>query len=133
MLNINKLENAITEAKFTKAKLCSTLGIARTTLDSILNGSDTKISTIESISKVLNVKIGFLFDEEVSEVRTAGRDYVEGGKIEHRGTEYNGVVTSCEDSGDKDQVAVLRAERDELRKELLDAQRKIIDLMGKQK
>lgn len=107
MLNISKIEKAMAEGHFTKAKFCSATGIARTTLDAILNGSDAKISTIETISKVLNVRIGFLFDEEV-EVRTAGRDYVEQGKIQHSGTEYNG--TGSIESDLRDQIAILKSQ-----------------------
>lgn len=114
------------EGKITKTKLCSATGIARTTLDAILNGSDAKISTIEAISKVLKIKIGFLFDEEIDvDVRQAGRDYVEKGKIEHNGTEYNGPV-SVSDSD-------LAAENAELKRELIEAQRKIIKLMEERK
>lgn len=123
MLNIKKIENAMTNGRFTKSKLCSATGIARTTLDAILNGSDAKISTIESISRVLNVKISYLFDEEV-DVRQAGRDYVERGKIEHQGTEYNGPVTV---EGD------LAKENAELRRKLIEAQDKIIKLMEDRK
>lgn len=113
----------MSEGKITKAKLCATTGIARTTFDAILNGSDAKISTIEAISKVLKVKIGFLFDEEI-EVRQAGRDYVEDGKIEHKGTEYNGPVSI---SSDKEME--LEKENAELKRMLIDAQNKIIKLM----
>lgn len=120
MLNTKKIEQSMAVGKMTKAKLCSATGIARTTLDAILNGSDAKISTIEAISKVLNVRIGFLFDEE-NEVRSAGRDYVEGGKIEHKGTEYNGPVTIADEA--------LRAENERLKEELLEAKQEIIDLL----
>lgn len=80
----------MTECGITKVKLCSATGIARTTLDAILNGADAKISTVEAIASELHLHIGYLFDEEEIQVRTAGRDYVERGKIEHRGPEYNG-------------------------------------------
>ncbi|WP_290083933.1 helix-turn-helix domain-containing protein [Paramuribaculum intestinale] len=120
MLNTKKIEQSMAVGKMTKAKLCSATGIARTTLDAILNGSDAKISTIEAISKVLNVRIGFLFDEE-NEVRSAGRDYVEDGKIEHKGTEYNGPVTIADEA--------LRAENERLKEELLEAKQEIIDLL----
>ena len=123
MLNTKKIERAMAEGKVTKTKLCSATGIARTTFDAILNGSDAKISTIEAISKVLKIKIGFLFDEEV-EIREAGRDYVERGKIEHQGTEYNGPVTV---EGD------LAKENAELRRKLIEAQDKIIKLMEDRK
>ena len=107
MLNTKKIEAAMTEGKISKAKLCTITGIARTTLDAILNGSDAKISTIESISKVLNIRIGFLFDEEI-EVRAAGRDYVEKGKIEHTGPEYNG--TGSIESDLREQIAQLKSQ-----------------------
>lgn len=108
MLNVKKIETAMSDNKITKAKLCSSTGMARTTLDAILNGSDAKISTIEAISKILNVKIGFLFDEEVDvEIRKAGRDYVEKGKIEHRGTEYVGTSTEADL---RDQIAQLKSQ-----------------------
>lgn len=125
MLNIKKIENAMTNGRFTKSKLCSATGIARTTLDAILNGSDAKISTIESISRVLNVKISYLFDEEV-DVRQAGRDYVEGGKVEFKGAEYNGPVTV---GGEGD----LARENADLRRKLIEAQDKIIKLMEDRK
>lgn len=95
------------EKKISKAKLCSSTGIARTTLDAILNGSDAKISTIETIAGVLNVKIGFLFDEEI-EFRSAGRDYVERGKIEHHGTEVSGTTTTETDL--RDQIEILKSQ-----------------------
>ncbi|WP_290088568.1 helix-turn-helix transcriptional regulator [uncultured Duncaniella sp.] len=127
MLNIKKIKKAMSEGKITKAKLCSTTGIARTTFDAILNGSDAKISTIEAISRVLKVKIGFLFDEEI-EVRSAGRDYVEDGKIEHKGTEYNAPVTIA-----SDKERELEKENADLRQQLIDAQKKIINLMEERK
>ncbi len=107
MLNVKKIETVMSDNKISKAKLCSSTGIARTTLDAILNGSDAKMSTIEAISKMLNVKIGFLFDEEVDvELRTAGRDYVEKGKIEHKGPEY----ASTSEADLRDQIAQLKSQ-----------------------
>lgn len=118
MLNVSKLEKAMMELGFTKVKLCSTTGIARTTLDAILNGADAKISTIESLASALHLQIGFLFDEDI-EVRTAGRDYVESGNIEHHGTEYNGTSSIEHD---------LRAQIAQLKSQLEDKER-IIKLL----
>lgn len=106
MLNFKKIENAMIEHKVSKAKLCSSTGIARTTLDAILNGSDTKVSTIESIASALNLRIGYLFDED-TEIRSAGRDYVERGKIEHSGPEYHGVSNEADL---RDQIAQLKSQ-----------------------
>lgn len=47
-----------------KKALCETAKIARTTFDSILKGADAKISTIETIAKILNVPVGYLFEED---------------------------------------------------------------------
>lgn len=108
MLNVKKIEIAMTECRINKVKLCAATGIARTTLDAILNGADAKISTIEAIASELHVHIGYLFDEEV-EVRAAGRDFVERGKIEHNGTEYNGTTNSLE-TDLRDQIAQLKSQ-----------------------
>ena len=107
MLNVKKIENAMLEQKISKAKLCSSTGIARTTLDAILNGSDAKISTIESIAGILNVKIGFLFDEEI-EYRSAECDYVKRGKIEHHGMEMSGTATM--ETNLRDQITILKSQ-----------------------
>ena len=50
-------------AKINKAQLCTKTGIARTTLDAILNGSDARISTIEAIARLGAVwsAVTFLF------------------------------------------------------------------------
>lgn len=125
MLNISKIEIVMREQKISKAQLCSISNLARTTLDSILNGSDARISTIESIAKALNVRVGYFFDEEELEVRAAGRDYVEKGKIEHHGAEYNAPMT-CANSE-------LEKENAELKQKLIDAQERIIKLMEERK
>ena len=63
MLNVNKITSAMAAAKINKAQLCTKTGIARTTLDAILNGSDARISTIEAIARVLEVPISEFFDD----------------------------------------------------------------------
>lgn len=61
MLNVRKIEQAMSDAKITKAQLYSRTKIARTTLDAVLNGSDAKISTIETIANALGVPVSLLF------------------------------------------------------------------------
>lgn len=90
-LNLNKLSSEIERSKFTKAELASRCSIDRKTIENVLAGRDPKVSTVISLATILGLRISYLFDEEVTEIRQAGRDYVEDGKIEHRGTEYNGV------------------------------------------
>lgn len=127
MINTKKIEAQIESTKISKARLCSQLHIARSTLDAILNGGDAKISTIEAIANALNVKIGFLFDEEEKiQIREAGRDYVEKGKIEHHGTENN-ISESYSTS-----ISDLEKENAELKNQLIEAQATIIDLLKKQ-
>ena len=109
MLNTKKLEQSMSEACKTKADICRITGMGRPTLDAILKGSDARISTIEAIAKALNIKIGFLFDEEVDvDVRAAGRDYVENGKIEHNGSEYAG--NSSLEADLREQIAILKSQ-----------------------
>lgn len=131
MLNAKKLEEQMETSKISKSKLCSRVHIARTTLDAILNGGDAKISTIEAIANELNINIGFLFDEEEKiQIRKAGRDYVEKGKIEHKGNE-NHNVSSKQDSGLEIENAELKKELYETKQKLITAQERIIELMDK--
>ena len=123
-LNICKLSKEIEGSKYSKMEIASKCGIDRKTIENVLAGRDPKLSTVVSLASILGLKISYLFDEEI-EVRQAGRDYVEDGKIEHKGTEYNGPV-SIADSG-------LAAENAELKRELIEAQRKIIKLMEERK
>ena len=85
------------------------------------NAVNPSVATLWKISKSLNVSIGYFFDEENVEVREAGRDYVEKGKIEHKGTEYNGPVTMVDSE--------LEKENQELKRKLIAAQERIIELM----
>jgi hypothetical protein len=123
-MNIKKLNNLIDGKKTTKASIIKKTGISRPALDSILEGNDFKVSNLEKIASALCVSVGYFFDEE-TEVRQAGRDYVEKGKIEHNGTEYNGPVSVADSD--------LAAENAELKRELIEAQRKIIKLMEERK
>lgn len=49
---LNKLVN---ESKLGKAKMADEARISRTTLDNALSGADIKVSTIESLARVLDV------------------------------------------------------------------------------
>lgn len=119
-LNICKLSKEIEGSKYSKMEIASKCGIDRKTIENVLAGRDPKLSTVVSLASILGLKISYLFDEEI-EVRQAGRDYVEDGKIEHKGTEYNGPVSVADSD--------LAAENAELKRELIEAQRKIIKLM----
>lgn len=73
MLNAKKIEMLMESNKISKVKLCQITGMARTTLDAILNGSDAKVSTIEAIAKCLGVQVGELFEPSISNAaKTAG-------------------------------------------------------------
>ncbi|MCM1142869.1 MAG: helix-turn-helix domain-containing protein [Muribaculum sp.] len=125
MLNTQKIEKQMISANISKENLCSRIHIEQTTLDAILNGGDAKVSTIEAIAQELHINIGFLFDEEERiEIREAGRDYVEKGKIEHNGTEYNAPVSS--------RITDLEKENAELKRKLIAAQERIIGLIDNQ-
>ncbi len=125
-MNINKLNDLIDGKRTTKASIIKKTGISRPALDAILEGNDFKVSNLEKIANALCVSVGYFFDEDTEIIRQAGRDYVERGKIEHQGTEYNGAVTV---GGEGD----LARENAELRRKLIEAQDKIIKLMEDRK
>ena len=75
-MNTSKLESLIDGKKFTKAKVVKATGISRPALDSILAGNDFKVSNLEKLAHALNIKIGFLFDEDehMKEIQTEGNN-----------------------------------------------------------
>ena len=107
-MNVSKLNALIDGKKITKASIVKKTGISRPALDSILDGNDFKVSNLEKIARALGVLVGYFFDEDTTEVRQADRDYVERGKIEHKGPEYNGC--SSVEADLRDQIAQLKSQ-----------------------
>lgn len=70
-MNINKLNELIDSSKLNKVQIAKECGVSRTTLDNVLAGADAKISTIESLAKVLGVGIGYLFDDGNEEISSS--------------------------------------------------------------
>ncbi len=120
-LNICKLATEIEKLKMTKIQVAESCGISRVTLDNALKGKEIGLHKFLKIIDILGINIGYFFDEENVEVREAGRDYVEKGKIEYKGTEYNGPVTMADSE--------LEKENQELKRKLIAAQERIIELM----
>lgn len=115
MLNTKKIELEMTRAKTTKSKLCAKINIARSTLDSILNGGDARISTVEAIASALNVPLITFFDEDSSDSRQAGRDYIEGSGAR---------ITN----GSETEVAALRELADERKERIEELKKRIKEL-----
>lgn len=101
--------------------LAESVGMTEQNLHRCIRENKIQAHNLESISLKLEVPITEFFDEQTTEIRQAGRDYVEDGKIEHKGTEYNGPVTVADEA--------LRAENERLKEELLEAKQEIIDLL----
>lgn len=126
-LNLLKLSKEIEGSKFSKSEIASKCGIDRKTIENVLAGRDPKVSTIISLASILGLRISYLFDEEI-DVRSAGRDYVEKGKIEHSGTEYNAPV-ALQNAELEQKNSKLESENAELNRKLIAAQERIIKLM----
>lgn len=67
-MNINKLNELVNSSKLNKVQIAEKCGVSRTTLDNVLAGADAKISTIESLAKVLGVSIGALFGDASEDI-----------------------------------------------------------------
>ena len=64
-MNISKLKALIDASSLSNREIADACNVSPTTLYNLLNGADAKISTLEALAGVLNVKIGYLFDEDV--------------------------------------------------------------------
>lgn len=62
-MNISKLQRLVAESKLNKVQIAEKCGFTRVTLDNALQGADVKISTIESLARVLGVSTASLFDD----------------------------------------------------------------------
>ena len=62
-MNIKRLNKLINSSKLIKVQIAERCCISRTTLDNVLAGADAKISTIESLAKVLEINVGYLFND----------------------------------------------------------------------
>ena len=121
MANLNLIKALAESKNIPITQLAQAVGVSEQQIHLMVRKNSTKIETLEKIARVLNVSVSVFFDEDTTEIRQAGRDYVEDGKIEHKGTEYNGPVTIADEA--------LRAENERLKEELLEARKEIIDLM----
>ena len=63
IMNINKLRDAVANSKLNKVQLAEKCGFTRVTLDNVLQGGDAKISTIETLARVLGVSVASFFDD----------------------------------------------------------------------
>lgn len=62
-MNLSVLSDLVESSKMNKLQIASACGITPTTLYNVLSGADAKISTIESLARVLKVPVSSLFDE----------------------------------------------------------------------
>lgn len=62
-MNFILLNNLVGKSKLGKSRIAEEANISRTTLDNALNGADIKISTIESLSRVLGVSPSIFFNQ----------------------------------------------------------------------
>lgn len=63
-MRTDRLNDLIKESSLTKFQIADQSGISRTTLDNVLAGADAKISTIETLAKVLGTRVSYLFGED---------------------------------------------------------------------
>ncbi len=88
--------------------LAEAVGMSEQNLHRCVRENKIQAQDLEKISTQLKVSIIEFFDEEEISIKSAGRDFVERGKIEHNGTEYNGA--SSLESDLRDQIAILKSQ-----------------------
>lgn len=113
-MNVSKIATLIGNSKMNKGQIALQCGVSRTTIENLLSGADIKVSTLESLSKVLGVSPAVFFDNL---------------------TEINGSVAVKNNSGtittgdiNADGNAVL-TERIKLLEKLLDEKERMIQLL----
>ena len=121
-MNLERIKIYAEQRRIPFKALASTIGMSEGNLHRCVRENKIQANDLEKIAIALRIPVGFFFDENDVEIREAGRDYVENGNIEHRGTEYNGSASIEQD---------LRAQIAQLKSQLEDKERIIKLLEGK--
>lgn len=123
-LNSSKIRRVFEESKYSKREVVTKCGFTRPTLDGLLQGADVKVSTLVAFAKFFDVPISFFFDEEnVTEIRKAGRDFHE----YHDKVEEVKVIDGYSQSESRE-MQNLRDQIEQLKSQLADKE-KIIQLL----
>lgn len=65
-MNISILQKILEDNKLAKVDIILKSGISKGTLDNLLQGKDVKVSTVESVCKVLGISPSVLFTEDAA-------------------------------------------------------------------
>lgn len=108
VIHIGKIIREKVECKgWSQAKFAEKMNMKRqNVVKTIFEKSSLDSNILRNASMVLGVNLFTCFFNDHKEVREAGRDYVERGKIEHNGPEY--AVSSETDL--RDQIAQLKSQ-----------------------
>lgn len=88
--------------------LARAIGMSEGNLHRCVKENKIQAQNLEKIAVELRVSVLEFFDENTkTEIREAGRDYVEKGKIVHKGNEYSGDYSEADL---RDQIAQLKSQ-----------------------
>lgn len=90
------------QAKFAEKMNIKRQNVAKT----IFEKSSLDSNILRNASMVLGINLFTCFFDDKKEIRAAGRDFVERGKIEHKGSEYSG----SSEADLRDQIAQLKSQ-----------------------
>lgn len=109
MANLQAIKDLAERKNISIRELAEKVGLKENQIHVMCRTNSTKIDTLEKIAKALGVSVSYFFDEAVKlDVREAGRDYVEKGKIEHNGNEQTGCTSIEADL--REQIAQLKSQ-----------------------
>lgn len=109
MANLQAIKDLAEQKNISIRELADKVGLKENQIHVMCRTNSTKIDTLEKIAKALGVSVSYFFDEAVKlNIREAGRDYVEKGKIEHNGNEQAGCASIEADL--RDQIAQLKSQ-----------------------
>lgn len=107
-MDLGRIKTCAEKRRIQFKALASSIGMSEGNLHRCVRENKIQAQDLEKIAAELGVPVGIFFDEEVTEVRQAGRDYVERGKITHSGTEY--AASSAAESDLREQIAQLKSQ-----------------------
>ncbi|WP_071145724.1 helix-turn-helix domain-containing protein [Bacteroides ihuae] len=128
-MDVIKLKKLVEMSGLSKQVIAEKCEISRPTLDNVLNGSDAKISTIESLASFFNVPVGHLFGtSNVNQTFNGESNVVVG-----RDNNGNIAIAKCQDELEDAKIELAHAKQliKEKDKQLEEKERLISVLMKK--
>jgi transcriptional regulator with XRE-family HTH domain len=128
MIDAKKVQEVLDKSKLTKREVCRRSSLSRPTLDKLLKGEEVKVSSLETYARLMNVEIGYFFENGSVPTNTINNIASPSSQItQHVGSSDKDAIIQAQ----SETIAALESTKDAL-ESTIKAKDEIIRLLTKQ-